>query len=328
MQFLWKSQLKKERGKFLVKDASASKRTNRKERLESNKKDKAQGYAGVYFLWTLFFGTVGYLVLFSPFLVLGEPTVTGLQNIQKEAFRGTLEEIVGQKYFGIFSRNRYFLLQPRSVEALLRERYPLLAQVSVQPIFPDGLTVSAFEREDILVWCTGEHCVHVLEDGSLQQMNGAYEEEGNRSKTVTLRDLSGTELASDERITEQELIVFPGAFRKGLQDLLAIEATTEMTLSSRFANELRVKTEEGWEIFFSTEVPVNTSLEALALFLEKEIKPERRKDLQYVDLRTENRIFYRYQEGKEDPDTAAASEVISPESTLKKESDKKKSKKE
>lgn len=159
-------------------------------------------------------------------------------------------------------------------------------------------------------------------------MNDAYEEEGNRTRTVTLRDLSGKELTQGERITEQELIVFPGAFRKGLQDLLSIEIATEMTLSSRFANELRVKTEEGWEIFFSTEVPVIASLEALQLFLEKEIKPERRRDLQYVDLRTENRIFYRYQEGKEDSDVPAESEVQSTEGTQKKESDKKKAKKE
>lgn len=311
-----------------MKDTSASKRTNRKERLESNKKERRVGYAPVYLLWMLFFGTVGYLVLFSPFLVLREPVVTGLQNIDEDAFHRTLEEIVGQKYFGYFSRNRYFLLQPRSMESLLKERYPLLSHVSVQPVFPDGLTVTALEREDILVWCSSERCLHLLEDGSLQPTNDAYQEEENRARTVTLRDLSGRELSQGERITEQELIVFPGAFRKGLQDQLSLGTLPEMTFASRFANELRVKAEEGWEIFFSTKVSVTSSLEALRLFLEKEIKPERRRDLQYVDLRTENRIFYRYQEGKEDPDTPAEGEVMRSDSALKKESDKKKNKKE
>lgn len=324
MQFLWKSQLKKERGKFLPQDVSTSKRASRKERLESKRKFSSQNYLGVYALWVSFFGTVVYLVLFSSYLTLQEPSVIGLKNIRSDMFRSTIDDIVNQKYFGLFSRNRYFLVRPSSFEELLRKRYPLILEVEVRPIFPESLVINVKERESILLWCSGETCTHVQESGNVLPINDAYQEEENKSRTITIRDLSGKSLLPGDRITELELVTFPDELRQSLRDQFSLETTSEMTLSSRFASELRVKTEEGWEIFFSTEIPVADSLEALELFFEKELQPERRRDLWYIDLRTENRIFYRYQEGKEDSEQSKENEVISQQGREKKEGAKKK----
>jgi hypothetical protein len=70
-----------------------------------------------------------------------------------------------------------------------------------------------------------------------------------------------------------------------------------MMTASRFADAIRMRTTDGWELFLSTHLAPEVSLNALGLLLDGPIPKERMKDLQYIDLRIENRIFYRYQDG-------------------------------
>ena len=57
-------------------------------------------------------------------------------------------------------------------------------------------------------------------------------------------------------------------------------------------NRLDVKTTEGWEIYFDLLGDINLALTKLHLLLEKEISPEARKDLQYIDLRF-TKVYYK-----------------------------------
>ena len=98
-----------------------------------------------------------------------------------------------------------------------------------------------------------------------------------------------------------------------------------MRLVSRFADELRVKTKGGWQIYFGTRIPLEASLEALQLLFEKELPEERHGDLEYIDLRTENRVFYRYKEGIEEARVMEQASIPKPEEPKQeKKSDKKK----
>lgn len=312
MQFLWKTQLKKERGKFLPKNAQARKKTSRKEQLSSTLKQSEYPYLGVGLLWTLFVGTGAYLVLASTYLALQAPRISGLERIDAQAFTDTVERELGEKYLGIISRNRYFLVRPTALEQDLLAAYPLIQSVRVQPSFPDGLTIEVEEREALLVWCTADVCSHVLEDGSTLPVTERYQDEANRSRTITLRDMSGEPLPPGAKVWEADAVALPALIRRSLQEQFSLETEPEMMLSSRFANELRVKTGAGWEIYFGTRIPLEASLQVLKLVFEKEITEERRNDLQYIDLRTENRVFYRYREGKQEQSVVSADTSTEP----------------
>ncbi len=296
MQFLWKSQLKKERGKFLVKNTSAQKKTNRKERLVSSMEQSSRSYAGVIFLWLLFLGTGAYVVLFSPYLILKEPEITGLEHIDRASFLETVESELDQKYLRSIARNRYGLIRSKALEQTLQNRYPLIRSIEVRQVFPDTVLISLEERETLLLWCTDDTCVHILEDGSGIPVTDVYQTEENQSRTLVLRDMSGQSLLNEEKRFESEWITMPVLFKRSLQEQFSLEIEKEMSFSSRFANEIRVKTKSGFEIFFGTKVPLESSLSALALLLEKEIPKERQSELEYIDLRTENKVFYRYRD--------------------------------
>ncbi len=296
MQFLWKSQLKKERGKFLVKNSSAQKKTNRKERLVSRMEQTPRSYAGVIFLWLLFLGTGAYVVLFSPYLILKEPEISGLEYIDPASFLETVKSELDRKYARSIARNRYGLIRSKALEQGLQARYPLIRSIEVRQVFPDTVLLSLEEREVLLLWCADNTCVHILEDGTGIPVSDVYQTEENQSRTLVLRDMSGQSLLNEEKRFESEWITMPALLKRSLQEQFSLEVEKEMSFSSRFANEIRVKTKGGFEIFFGIKVPLESSLGALTLLLEKEIPKERQSELEYIDLRTENKVFYRYRD--------------------------------
>ncbi len=66
--------------------------------------------------------------------------------------------------------------------------------------------------------------------------------------------------------------------------------TEKFTLKN--PERLNVKTTEGWEIYFDLSGDIDLALTKLHLLLEKEISPEARKDLQYIDLRF-TKVYYK-----------------------------------
>jgi len=59
---------------------------------------------------------------------------------------------------------------------------------------------------------------------------------------------------------------------------------------------LNAKTSEGWEIYFNLEGDINWQLTKLGAVLEKEIPPEKRENLEYIDLRFGNFAPFKYRD--------------------------------
>ena len=297
MRFLWKSQLKQEKGRFVQKPVTHHKGVARKERLEPPDQGRGRLFM-VIILWLLFVSTAAYLMLFSPYLVLDPPRITGLTHIDAPAFSETVSTELSQKYFKLFSRARFFLLQPQRLEETLSIRYPLIQKLEIKQTFPKTLEIVVLERSSLVLWCAGGTCLHILENGAARPTSDVYQEATNQSRTLTIEDLSGQSLAPGEGLFEPDFVFLPQIIRQLLQEKLELETHDTMMVTSRFANELRVKTTAGWQIYFSTRLAPEASLSALALLLDTEIPEERRAQLLYVDLRTENKIFYRYKESQ------------------------------
>lgn len=56
--------------------------------------------------------------------------------------------------------------------------------------------------------------------------------------------------------------------------------------------ELAFTAQEGWEVFLSTQIPLETQIQKLELALSERIK-ENRASLQYVDLRIKDRVYFK-----------------------------------
>ena len=61
-----------------------------------------------------------------------------------------------------------------------------------------------------------------------------------------------------------------------------------------FSEHLNVKTSEDWEVYLNPQEDINWQLTKLGAVLEEEIPLEKRKDLEYIELRFGNFAPYKY----------------------------------
>jgi len=309
MRFLWKSQLRKERGKLLPNSSSVRNKTSRKEKLASKSGDH-NSYFGVFSLWFLFLGTLLYVVFFSPYLFITATNITGAPAAEAQSLELFVNENLEGKYLWIFPKKDFFFISPRRLETKIKNAYPLVRAVTVKRIFPHSLDIQIDSREKIVLWCASS-CYHIHEDGSVVPKSDVFDKEVNLSQTLMIRDISEKAIPTGASVFPRQIFPFVTSLPDAISDRLGIEIEHSFTVSSRFADEQILKTKEGWEIYLSTERPLDSSLDALGLVLEKEII-DNRTSLKYIDLRTENRIYYVFQEG-----TVTAGEMVLPEGEKK-----------
>lgn len=263
--------------------------------------EKKQGRfigAGTFFLWALFFGTLFYTALFSIFFLIDEPQIVGMNEISEETLRGSVDNQLSRKYFRIFPRQSFFLVRPRDLEDHLRLEYPLLASVSVTRVFPDGLIVEVAERKKIILWNSLGQSYLIDEKGVAHDSTRAFLPE-NISYTLSITDMSEKPVVLGEKVFDASYGEFVIRMNELFSEQLGLTLEPGYTTVSRFAGELRVRTSEGWEAYFGTDIPIESSLHMLKLLFEKELPKALRAKLAHIDLRAENRAYYAFREGED-----------------------------
>jgi len=294
MKFLWKSQLRKARGKFQPQ-AQKEKRVSRGERLLA--KLPKRSFFLVYFLWFFFVGTGVYIAFFSSYLALTNVRIDGAAIVPEGEVRESINRFLAQKYGTLLPRNTYLSVRPMKLALELQSEYPLFRSVLITRAFPHDVVVTLEERQTIVLWCGQSDCAHVLEDGSVVPRTEAYEREENRSRTVFLNDESTEGLRSGSGVFDGGFVTLVSTLKDSFRTRLGLETTDTVTFVSRFASELRYQTSLGFELYVSSRLPAEYTLATLELVLREEIPPEKHESLRYIDVRTENRVFYRLKDG-------------------------------
>lgn len=278
-----------------------------KKRALVEKKQASRLPLGVFLLWLLFFAALFYITFFSVFFLIGETQIIGESEISEETLRGFVEQQIDGKYFDIFPKHNFFLARPRVLEDRLLEEFPLLSSANVTRVFSDSLRVAVAERKKIILWCALEQCFLADEDGIARNASRALSQE-NIPYVIFVTDMSGKAVSIGEKVLDPDYGILVIQLKEMFEEQLGISLEPRFTTVSRFANEARAKTTEGWEVYFGTDVPLQSSLNALKLLFEKELVPEKRANLAYIDLRTENRAYYvfRAEENAENKETSAS----------------------
>lgn len=292
MWFLSKQKYREKTTQFLRKSLPEKRKHRGVE-----KKHGQHNVVGILLLWILFFGTLFYTAFFSLFFLTGEPRITGMSEISEKTLSDFVDATLAKKYFQIFSRHNFFLVHPKDLENQLRREYPLLASVSVTRVFPDGLRIEVTERKKIILWYSKEQSFLIDENGIAHDSAQALLPE-NEKYILSVTDMSNKEVALDDKVFDADYGVFVVQVNELFSEQLGMTLESRYTTVSRFADELRAKTNEGWAVYFGTDIQIESSLTVLKLLFEKELSKEQRTKLAYIDLRAENRAYYAYREGE------------------------------
>lgn len=254
---------------------------------------RAAGFFGAALIFLGFF-------LFLPFFQVREISFFGLRHLSQEKLSAEVRQTLsGRRWFFVPNRN-IFVLSKTATAQKLYETYPRISVVVVKKIFPHNIEVSIVERAKNAIWCAGGEeapsasaCFFIDEDGAL------FQEAPFLRGNALLRFF-------DERAF--------GRVGVGVAALTAEQRKTLQRFSEEFFNTLGLKithvtitdgpvfklfTDEGWSILINMQVDMQRAIDNLRLAFNRTLQ-DRRKELEYIDLRFEDKLYYKYKEASRD----------------------------
>lgn len=246
----------------------------------------------------VFVGAIIYILFFSSFLEIKKVSIEGIAELNYENVYQKSREPLSEKYFYFIPKNNLILISKNEIEKKLLENFKKISEADVQKNFPDTIVVKITERKALLVWCSGDPCYIVDKNGYAYTGADFESEEVKQNNLLSVRDNSAKPIKIGEKVLDEDYIDFIISIKDKLEREIGVTVNGEYQTGSKIADEVKVKTEEGWEIYFSSGLSMENSLRTLKIFLDKEIDQEKRFKLEYIDLRAENKVYYKFKEEK------------------------------
>jgi len=245
--------------------------------------------------WILFLIlALSYLLFFSPVFEIKEIKVSGNQAIDSENIQSSLDDFLYKKTLIFFDRNNIFLATSNKLRETLIKDFPRILFIEVnKSIFKKTIDLEITERKGAGIFCKNEpaspnlgECYYIDKYGVI------FEEAPQTSGTLILliKDHSERDIEMGMEVIEKEFMAELIELRARLFDKFNLRVL-EFIVETIPYKDLKVNIHEGWYILFDKSRDLKNQLQALELVLAEKI--EERENLEYIDLRIENRVYYK-----------------------------------
>lgn len=240
------------------------------------------------FFWRFLFilgilGTIFYFLIFSSIFQIKEIKISGNQSIATNFLKETIEPTIEKKFL-FFSSRSIFLVNLKEINKVFSEKFPKLASVNLKRDFPDVLILEVKEREAVGVWCQKENCFLIDQEGVI------FEKGLSETKLIIQSQEKEGESSLGEMVMEKNHLQSILEIQRKLAENFQIKIGEFFILPK---GKLTARTTEGWQIYFDISGDIAKQILNLSLVLEKKISAEKRKNLEYIDLRFDNRVYYK-----------------------------------
>lgn len=243
-----------------------------------------------------FFGILFYLVVFFPPLQIKEIKITGNAAVSRESIMGKIEDKINIKIINFPSKS-IFLVNLGEIKKYVLNNFPKLASVEIKREFPNILLATVEERVGLANWRGAINDSENLDERKnnyfLIDKEGIIFEEAALATTpikIVSRE-APNDFSLGAKVIEEELLSHILKIESKLKENFKI-SVSEFLIVSR--ERLNVKIDEGWEAYFNPREDMDWQLTKLILVLEKEIPPDLRRNLEYIELRFGERAYFKY----------------------------------
>lgn len=247
--------------------------------------------------WYGFFGIIlfcslAYLLFFSSIVKVENIEIiadSGLSHLVSPIEQSVQQEFE-KSFLKVLTRDSFFLVSSGNIEKRILQEFPEIEQVSARKKIFQSLVLDIFPREPVGIWCYQkfDECF-LIDDKAIIFKSVATTSEQTENKLFLM--LSETEIKKEflEPVIGQDEIEQIILIYKTIKDNLDIEMK-HFRLSEN--ENLKVITRDLWEIRFALDADIALALTKLKLVLEQEITEDKRKNLEYIDLRF-SKVFYK-----------------------------------
>ena len=246
------------------------------------------------FLWVLFLsflGVSGWVLFFSDYTKIKQVEFIA-DKLDKKILGDISDKYRSEFWLKYGSRNNFFLFPRGSFTKELEDQFEVIREVNFKNQFPDKLVVEVEERQGIIIWCSRENCFLVDEIGLVFYMLQDNEKEQRFEEYDVVIDKSYSEVAEDWKIEKSQLVVFVYQIKKLIEEKTDLEVQREIETPSMISREIRIRTKEGWQIYFNIENDPEDQVDLLREILNVSISEEEKNHLNYIDLRIAGKAIY------------------------------------
>jgi hypothetical protein len=216
-------------------------------------------------------------IVLSPILKAKEINVYGNKEIDSEEIKNDIQSI------------NILLMTSNGLKNKLLKNFPKISTVEIRKnILKRTIAVTITEREGLGIICkenTG-NCFYVDKNGII--FEDAPQTSG--SLVLLIKDSSLEEFSLGKKILEEQIITSIADFRENLFSQTNIKINW-FEISTHPPKESKIITSEGWYLLLDLTRDTQKQLSILKTALDEKIK--NRENLEYIDLRIENRIYYK-----------------------------------
>ncbi len=234
-------------------------------------------------------GVLGYLLFFAKLFDVRTVEVRSPSVISTDAIRIKVDDVLNKKYLGIGRRSNIFIFSPQHIATVLAEEFPRIASIDIRRTSLHSIAIVIKERVAVGLWClpVRERCYYFDAHGDsfLEILPSSG------SIFTPINDFRERRIEIGENVAGSD-------WREnifGVKKILQFGGITvvNFTIPEDSYDEFQAMTNEGWNILYSKDINTRRQTDSLLLFLKEKITPEVRTTLEYVDLRIEDRIYYK-----------------------------------
>ncbi|MBU2081835.1 FtsQ-type POTRA domain-containing protein [Patescibacteria group bacterium] len=241
------------------------------------------------FVFAVVFIFVGWLFFVSPFFKITEIKLPKNDTVTDNDIRKIM---AGSAPFDL--GENLFILSRDNIKTALTAAFPAITDINVEKKLFNGLTVNFEKRIPVGIWChptddhpEGGHCYYFDKEGIV--FKEAPLTEGGL--ILKIEDSGNRELSLGEKAINTELLKFMMDFNNKFLENSQVKITGfKIGPSADF--DLTAVTALGWLIYLDQKQAPASVASNLFTILSEVIK-NKVSNLEYIDLRTPSRIFYK-----------------------------------
>ena len=270
-------------------------------RLKPKKSILKNRYFWLVILVLFLFLLIIYFLLFWEKFQVSQINVFGNEKVPTENVKDIVFAKIQHKFLFLKSQS-IFLVNSRVLSDEILNSFPQIGKVKTSRRFPNIIVVDIKERKAIAVFCSDssadfiehprqgrdlEKCFFIDEGGVAFEKTQQIE---TRSLTI-VRQTTGNEVVIlGKEAIEKEIVGIILKIQKNLSDNFQITISEANIVSTK---RLNIKTNENWEIYIGLDSDIDSQITKLDLLLKEEVLAEKRKKLEYIDLRFQDRAYYK-----------------------------------
>lgn len=227
-------------------------------------------------------GILAWLIFSTDTFIVQSVTIVDAREDTEEEMRARTQELIGK---------RILFLQTERIAHVIEREIPQIRNIHITRKLPGTVKIVVQEKEPSLLLLSGKTYYFVDQEGIPYEQARLDILPGIALPTVKNSDQT-TQVKLGAPALSRDFISFVLQAEQHVSDVLGAHVA-ELRIPSLATREVHVRLDNNLFIRFDTTRPFESQLSVLRRLLEHTISREDLPNVEYIDLRIQNRVYYK-----------------------------------